>query len=516
MSGHKLSTLRIQKAASARLARRRIREALQAEHILDRSEYLRQQSIADMEKVFQNIEERQSVFVDSLDHFQSRTLRRMEQETNAVMQASQASLYDEMHSLLDRLWLETDESINNGMEQTRTELDIHHQEMEDIQDLQADILSNQAADREENERLSERFDENQQHIANAFLDFESRQTVITENQRLMYHQVQDFIQQQEEMGRFQDSKEEIVLKQLSDAETLYEFNTTTFNHEKFTPGEAQRAAYELGKSRQNLEQGFLDAAMVNAQIAYQCLSEQRIALQQKQAEWELLHQHILARLHQLLIDVDGLKEIPSNDLDGNDIGQMIDVDYWSSRRLSRLRTIIHALITEIETRAEALQTNDLLAIQQKELPHLFKELENTCSLAMEEALNSQLRVNIADIVIQALESQGFCFAASEYLQNDQRKAFSANVTNLAGDKIIIGVEPNKGEPGSSNLHLISADAEQRTEHELQQRAKEIFATLNQYGLENGTIQILPDYRQKVDHQNTYTERKERKQDHRIT
>ena len=62
MSGHKLSTLRIQKAASARLARRRMREALQAEHIQDRREYLRQQSIADMEKIFRNMEERQSRF----------------------------------------------------------------------------------------------------------------------------------------------------------------------------------------------------------------------------------------------------------------------------------------------------------------------------------------------------------------------------------------------------------------------------------------------------------------------
>ena len=516
MSGYKLSTLRIQKAASARLTRRRIKKILLSEEFQNRNARLREEHIGDMNKVFQEIEARQSGFENSLDQFQSRTLRRLEQENNASIISSQASLFENMHGLLNRIWLENDSALNNGVEQTLIELENQQEEMEAIQDLQAEILSNQDADREENMRLAEQFKENQQLVANAFLDFETHQTEIADNQHLMFQQVQEFIQQQEKAGRFQESKEEIVLKQLADAETLYEFNTTTFDHEKFSPGEAQRAAYELSKARQNLEHGFLDAAMVNAQQAYQSLSEQRLNLQQKQAEWELLHQDILARLRQLLADTEVLKEIPSTDLDGNDIGQMIDVDYWSSRRLSRLKTMVHTLLTEVETRAEGLQTDDLLAIQQNDLPRMFEELENTCGLAMEEALNSQLRVNIADIVIQALEDQGFCFAASEYVQNDQRKAYSANVTNLAGDKIIIGVEPNKGEPGSSNLHLISADAEQRTEHELHQRAKEIFATLNQYGLENGTIQILPVESQEVIHQNSYSERKERKQDHLIT
>lgn len=492
MSGHKLSTLRIQKAASARLTRRRIREALQAEHIQERSEFLRQQSISDMEKVFQDMENRQSRFADSLDLFQSHTLRRMEQETNAVMLASQTSLYEEMHEWMDRLWLETDESLQSGAEQTLSVLEDQRSALADLQDIQTDILISHAADREENKRLSEQFQESQQQIADAFMEFQSRQTEMKQKQQLMFRQVQEFIQRQEELGRFQDSKEEIVQKQLADAKTLFAYVTRTFDHEKFTPGTARRSAAALETARQNLEQGFLDAAMVTAQQAYQSLSEQRLTLHQKQAEWELLHQDVKNRLHQLLIDAEGLKEIPSTDLDGNDIGQMIDVDFWSSRRLSRLKTMIHTQLNQVKDHAEGLQTEDLLAIQQKEIPRIFEELENTCSLAIEEALNSQIRVNIADIVIQALESQGFCLSTSDYLQNDQRKAFSANVTNLAGDSIIIGVEPNKEEPGSSDLHLISADAEQRTEHELMQRAKEIYASLNHYGLQNSDIKILAE------------------------
>jgi hypothetical protein len=504
MSGHKLSTLRIQKSAAARLTRRRIKKILLSEEYQNRNARLREEHIADMDRVFHEMEARQSRFDGSLDGFQSHTLRQLEQENNAAMINSQTALHETMHALFNRMWLETDTILASETGQTQAK-------MAEVQNAQIEILTNQNINHQEHRRLSQQFAKNQQHIAKAFHDFESRQTQIADNQQLMFQQVQDIIQQQEERVRFQDSKEDIVHKQLADANSLYEFIIGTFNHEKFTPGEAQRAAYEMDKAHQNLDQGFVDAAMVNAQHVYQSLSEQRITLELKQAEWELLSLDVEKRLRQLLLDAEGLKKIPSTDLDGNEIGQMIDVDYWSSRRLSRLKTLIQNRLLQIDADAETLETEDLLTIQQQELPRLFEELENTCNLAIEEALNSQLRVNIADIVIQALENQGFQFSTSAYIQNDKRKAFSANVNNLAGDEIIIGVEPNKGEPGSNHLHLISADAEQRTEHELHQRAKEVLSTLNQFGLENGNIEVLSDIQQENSHQQKSTERNYREQ-----
>ncbi|MDX9863242.1 MAG: hypothetical protein RBT34_00410 [Anaerolineaceae bacterium] len=508
MSGHKLSTLSIRKFAAARLTKQRIRAILLEEENQNRSARLREEHIEDMNRVFQGMEDRQSRFDHTLDGFQSRTLQRLEQENNAAWEKSQAALAENMHSLFNRMWLETDEAFTGEMEEQGRAL-------ENLHDLQADILYNEEVNRENSERLAVQFNQHQQHVTHVFLDFQSRQAEISDHQQVLFEQVQTFIQQQEQLGRFQDSKEEIVTKQLNDAEMMYDFITANFDHEKFTGGAAQRAAFQLEQAHQNLDQGFLDAALVKAQQAYQSLSEQRFTLQHKQAEWDLLHLEVKKNLHQLLAAAEELQEIPSTDLDGNEIGQMIDVDYWSARRLSRLKTMIHTRLGQIETRADALQTDELLAIQQDELPRMFEELENTCRLAIEEALNSQLRVNIADIVIQALENQGFCFSESSYQHNDLRKAYSANVTNLAGDEIIIGVEPNKGEPGSSNLHIISADAEQRSEHELQQRAKEVFATLNQYGLEHGSIHILPKPQQETNPQQTHTERKERKQSHRI-
>jgi hypothetical protein len=98
-----------------------------------------------------------------------------------------------------------------------------------------------------------------------------------------------------------------------------------------------------------------------------------------------------------------------------------------------------------------------------------------------------VRINIADLVVQALEQQGFVLQESQYNNNDQRKAFSARVQNLEGSEVIIQVMPVPGDAGKNELQLHSLDKDMRTEHELRQRSLEISRTLNDYGLVVGAM-----------------------------
>lgn len=513
MSGHKLTTLRVRKMAAAQITQARIMAAMRDERKQKRSAALHRQNADEMEAVFFAIESRQSRFEDTLEDFQSDVLHNLEQEACQVIHSQQESLYQDVQELFDTLWIETGQAITNGVEQNLSELDDQRCDLEKMRSTQEDLYINQAAVHEGQQLLSMRFEENQKHIADAFFAVRTRQAGIAENQLQVLQQLEFVSLQQQQVTQQQDSKERIVHQQLADTRALFDFITTSYNHEKFTPGEAKRCAYELGNARQNLELGFLDAAMFDAQHVYQRLSEQRLTLQQMQTEWELLYQGVRSKLRELLALADAVKEIPSTDLDGNEIGQNIDVDYWSSRRLSRLKTMIQSLGSKVEDQAQEFQSSDLITIQENDLPALFKELENTCNLASEEALYSQLRINIADIVIQALEDQGFVLTTSAYEKNDQRKTFQANVMNLAGDEIIIGVQPNKNKTASNHLHLISADAEQRTDHELKQRASEILHSLEEYGLQTGELQILPDTGREVKNHILYQKSQARRQDH---
>ena len=137
---------------------------------------------------------------------------------------------------------------------------------------------------------------------------------------------------------------------------------------------------------------------------------------------------------------------------------------------------------------------------QTDFPAFQEELDRLIVDARLAALNSQVRINIADLVVQALEQQGFVLQESKYNNNDQRKAFSARVQNLEGSEVIIQVMPVPGDAGRNELQLHSLDKDQRTEHELRKRSHEITRTLNDYGLVVGALttaenagQAAPDF-----------------------
>jgi hypothetical protein len=112
-------------------------------------------------------------------------------------------------------------------------------------------------------------------------------------------------------------------------------------------------------------------------------------------------------------------------------------------------------------------------------------------------LNSQLRINIADLVIEALQKQGYVLQQAEYAGSDQRMAYSAKVRNLEGNEIVIQVYPSDL-VGKNELHLVSLDRENRTEHELRQRSLEVTRSLGQHGLQVDNLRSIGSDRKRPD------------------
>jgi hypothetical protein len=103
------------------------------------------------------------------------------------------------------------------------------------------------------------------------------------------------------------------------------------------------------------------------------------------------------------------------------------------------------------------------------------------------ALNSQLRINIADLVVRALQDQGYALESSDYESADQRKTYDALLSNLDGSEVVVKVAPSGRDLGQNELHLQSIDREEHTEHELQQRWLEVSRSLTHYGLDVGQV-----------------------------
>ncbi len=360
---------------------------------------------------------------------------------------------------------------------------------EQVRDLESVTAESLAA-------YQENFYASLQNVAGDLLDHTS-QALAEQNQLFLdlYAQENNFRQEQfshleQKISSLQGSarqKRAYAMQWIDAARKLAGFIQANYDTTKYAPGQVGKLSKELQLCMQNLNQGMPEAALLNAQQTYSHLSELRGELERKQNEWSVLYQACLLTAQRFYANLAGSQRLPAVDTDGNELPYEIDVDFWCGRKLSRLSEKTRNVLQQLQKDQAILDAPALNQLIQADFPALQDELDKLIVDARLAALTSQVRINIADLVVQALEQQGFVLQASNYSNNDQRKAFSARVQNLEGSEVIIQVMPVPGDAGKNELQLHSLDKDQRTEHELRQRSQEISRTLNDHGLVVGAL-----------------------------
>ena len=335
-----------------------------------------------------------------------------------------------------------------------------------------------------------------QNVAGNLLDHTS-QSLAEQNQLFQELFTQEHTLRQEQLSRLEQQivtlqggtrhKRTYAIQWIEAARKLAGFIQAKYDANKFAPGQIEKLGREIDLCIQNLNQGMLEAALLNAQQTFTRLSELRSELERKHSEWNVLYQSCLLTARRFYAILSGSQNIPALDTEYNELPYQIDVDFWSGRKLSRLAEKTRNMVQNLEKNQEILDAPALNQLIQGDFPSLQQELDKLIIDTRLAALNSQMRINIADLVVQALEQQGFVLQEAQYNNNDQRKAFSARVQNLEGSEVVIQVMPVLGDAGKNELQLHSLDKDLRTEHELRQRSQEISRTLNDYGLVVGAM-----------------------------
>jgi hypothetical protein len=287
-----------------------------------------------------------------------------------------------------------------------------------------------------------------------------------------------------------NEKHNLAVEWLDAANTYCAFIKQYFNYEQFAPGRVEWLERQLAQAYQNLETGLSDVVIASAQQLVLSFSELRLELERAQNEWVLLYQAAWESINRLLIQVDESQLLEAVDLDGQLIPSRIEADYWSGGRLNLLYEDILSIRSQMEDEQFSPDRELLVRWLEVDLPKLRDELENIVAQARINVLNSQLRINLADLVVQALQEQGFALQESDYAQSDMRMAYDAQLTNLEGNQVVIQVAPIGEKIGENELHVQSMDREQRTEHELEQRWYEISRSLQRHGVEVGQFSSL--------------------------
>ena len=212
------------------------------------------------------------------------------------------------------------------------------------------------------------------------------------------------------------------------------------------------------------------------------LSDLRVELETRTMEWQNQFQITYTAacdLHKMIL---ANAQVSALDVLGNELPFLIELDYWSSAGYDALLREAKQLCQYLREQQWSLGLEDLQRIRNQELPRLQSRLESMIYEARLEAIQSQLRINIADLALQALEHQGYSLQDAGFAENDMRGSFVATLRNEDQSSISVRILPKQGQDLTSDLILISNDSAMRTAGELFARFQAIRSSLGQKGL----------------------------------
>jgi len=282
-------------------------------------------------------------------------------------------------------------------------------------------------------------------------------------------------------------KMQLANEWLQAASVLEQFILENYDHNRFTPGEVRRYESRLIQAQNNLTQNLPESAITAAQEVYNNFSELRLELEKRQTEYKFLLNRVHLEAQSLVALFKSNQVVPAIDLEGNPLPYNITVDYWTVGELEHLTQEFYGVLNEMVDTLQPAPSNELNELITHYFPCIEDKVADIVFTARMKVINAQLRMNIAEIVVQALSGQGYALDASYFLSGDERDAYQANLINYEGSQVVVKVDPVENREAINELHLFTSDAQEKTSHELKQRALEIRRALQSSGLEVGTI-----------------------------
>jgi hypothetical protein len=271
---------------------------------------------------------------------------------------------------------------------------------------------------------------------------------------------------------------------LGSAQALAGFIQQHYAHDLLAPGQLSRAVQGLALAEEDLAQGLSEAALSAAQQGYLQLSDLRLDLERLGSQHRILLRGLEEKLNELQARSQAAGSIPAVDLDGRELGIPLEVDFWTCGGLSQLQADLRTLLA-LPGEVLTLEALEKIATALPEMEARLGELVEGARLAV---INSQLRFDIAELVVSALSAQGFALEEGAYAAGDAREGYCVRLKNLEGGEVEVHIAPRPGAEMENDLHLLSHDAEARTQHELRARMGELLRSLAWHGLQVGSPQ----------------------------
>ena len=287
-----------------------------------------------------------------------------------------------------------------------------------------------------------------------------------------------------------ERKAEIAKSWLKETQNYFVMVDQNYKHQFFVPGRMAKIRLELDQATQNQQQGFSDAALVTAQEKFFELSELRIELEAKEREWETWRFKALEEARRVLTFAQANRKVKAFDLDENELDIEIEADFWTKGKLSALKKRINDQLDELEKDVDKFNTEQLKEIAEKICPDMHYAVMEVIKDARLEVIGSQMRLSIADTVMQVLSGQGFTLQDHTFLGEDLREEFYEKAGMIDGSEVVVKIQPDPVEPGKNILEIHQFCEGQTSESDFIERANSIYHHCNEQGLKVASPQQI--------------------------
>ena len=308
-----------------------------------------------------------------------------------------------------------------------------------------------------------------------------------------YLNIQSIFRDQDEYQSKENAKNESAFVWFNRCLILADFIQNQFDHERFAPGKFNKILRNLNLAESNLTNGFSEASLQSSQQIYLDLSDLNFELEQELIQWQTRFDRTYLAINEFISQMEANASVPAVGLKGEELPNQVELNYWTDDKYNELLNHCRQLAMYMILDQNILSYEDIDRIYLQIIPVIQESFESLINDARLNALNSQLRMNIAEKALNALENHGFLLDTAGYKDDDMRSEFNAHLECPDGSEVSIQVIPTEipANELSNDLVVITTHPYLKTEHEARLQWEELSHTLNQYNLKVSHPKIHP-------------------------
>ena len=187
------------------------------------------------------------------------------------------------------------------------------------------------------ENLSALLEETTSNTSDSLTLLSQRFTEEMQREREQYRNyLQSLVQRLDTYEHREQVKAEVARQWLRQSVVLADFIQEQFNHERFLPGRLSKILRSLNFAQNNLAQGFPESSLQISQQAFLELSDLHFELEQCVVEWQTQYEKTHHAIDQILSDLELNSSVNALGLQGEDLTDLVDLDYWTEGKYRHL------------------------------------------------------------------------------------------------------------------------------------------------------------------------------------